>query len=142
VGAVAAGVGVQAQKRISDPAWQSVADANYRFENRTVTTSLSGEYGGALPAGATVDVRATGRKIAVANGAVTVTDPTKPDEESARTTLNPTTSVVGSSTGYTAVALNGVCHAQTSDYADAGDSDASPGDLVSSTSIFTVSYGT
>ena len=66
--------------RVNGGTWQSVDAANYRFEGTTVDVYLSDAYGGELPSGATAEVRTTARKISVANGQVTVTDPTAPGE--------------------------------------------------------------
>jgi len=67
--------------QINESGWSSVSSANYRLDGTTLDVFVSDEHGGSLPSGATVDVRATGRKISVANGTVTVTDPTKPGED-------------------------------------------------------------
>jgi hypothetical protein len=64
--------------RINGDQWQSVAPTDRRFSGTTATAYLSQSNGGPLPAGATVEVRATGRKVNVENGAVEITDPTKP----------------------------------------------------------------
>jgi len=67
--------------RIDGGTWQSVSAQNYRLDGTTLDVYLSDAYGGDIPSGSTVDVRATGRRIDVANGAVTVTEATAPGDE-------------------------------------------------------------
>ncbi|WP_155118390.1 hypothetical protein [Halorubrum sp. BV1] len=75
-------VGVKnVEYQIDGGGWQRVGADNYRFDGTTVDIYVSDAVGGAVPAGSTVDVRATGRKMSVGNGAVTITDPTAPHEE-------------------------------------------------------------
>ncbi|WP_136688655.1 FUSC family protein [Halorhabdus amylolytica] len=66
--------------RVDGGEWGSVAAENLRFNGTTVDVYLSDEFGEELPSGATVDVEAVGRKIEVAHGEVTITDPSKPGE--------------------------------------------------------------
>ena len=66
--------------RVDGGTWSRVAPANYRLNGTTLDVYLDDATGG-VKAGQTVDVRATGRKISVDNGQVTVTDPTAPGEE-------------------------------------------------------------
>ena len=75
-------VGVKnVEYQIDGGGWQQVGSDNYRFDGTTVDIYMSDAAGGTVPAGSTVDVRATGRKMSVGNGAVTITDPTAPHEE-------------------------------------------------------------
>lgn len=67
--------------RVNGGDWQAVPAAHYRFHNTTLDAYVADAYEAQIPAGATVDVRATGRKIDVQNGAVTITDPSKPGED-------------------------------------------------------------
>ncbi|RLM89571.1 hypothetical protein D3D02_06725 [Halobellus sp. Atlit-38R] len=67
--------------RIDGGTWQSVSAQHYRLDGTTLDVYLSDAYGGDIPSGSTVDVRATGRRIDVANGAVTVTEATAPGDE-------------------------------------------------------------
>ena len=74
-------VGVKnVEYRVDGGSWDRVAPANYRLDGTTLDVYLDDATGG-VSAGQTVDVRATGRKISVDNGKVTVTDPTAPGEE-------------------------------------------------------------
>ncbi|TKX82054.1 hypothetical protein EXE53_00120 [Halorubrum sp. SD626R] len=75
-------VGVKnVEYKIDGGSWERVGADNYRFDGTTVDVYVSDAVGGSVPAGSTVDVRATGRKMSVGNGAVTITDPTAPHEE-------------------------------------------------------------
>ncbi|WP_143415370.1 hypothetical protein [Halorubrum sp. SD612] len=75
-------VGVKnVEYQIGGGGWERVGADNYRFDGTTVDVYVSDAVGGTVPAGSTVDVRATGRKMSVGNGAVTITDPTAPHEE-------------------------------------------------------------
>jgi hypothetical protein len=75
-------VGVKnVEYQIDGGGWERVGADNYRFNGTTVDVYVSDAVGGTVPAGSTVDVRATGRKMSVGNGAVTITDPTAPHEE-------------------------------------------------------------
>lgn len=67
--------------RINGGEWQPIEPTDRRFSNATATAYLSRANDGSFPAGATVEVRATGRKVNVENGAVKITDPTKPGEQ-------------------------------------------------------------
>lgn len=74
-------VGVKnVEYRVDGGSWSRVAPANYRLDGTTLDVHLDDATGG-VSAGQTVGVRATGRKISVDNGKVTVTDPTAPGEE-------------------------------------------------------------
>jgi hypothetical protein len=75
-------VGIKSTEyRVNGGNWQTLTAENYRFEDTTMTAYLADAYGSELPSGATVELRATARKISVNDGAVTVTDPTAPGEE-------------------------------------------------------------
>ncbi|TKX78815.1 hypothetical protein EXE53_19210 [Halorubrum sp. SD626R] len=75
-------VGVKnVEYQIDDGGWERVSADNYRFDGTTVDIYVGDAVGGSVPAGSTVDVRATGRKMSVGNGEVTITDPTAPHEE-------------------------------------------------------------
>lgn len=74
-------VGVKnVEYRVDGGSWSAVASENYRFSGTTLDVYLDDATGG-VDAGQTVEVRATGRKISVDNGAVSVTDPTAPGED-------------------------------------------------------------
>lgn len=55
--------------------WSTVASSNYQLDGTTLTVDLDGELG-TIQSGETVEVRASGSKVVVYNGAITVTDPT------------------------------------------------------------------
>ncbi len=75
-------VGVkQFEYRINDGQWKPVEPTDRRFSNATATAYISQADGGPLPAGATVEIRAKARKVNVENGAVKITDATKPGEQ-------------------------------------------------------------
>lgn len=59
------------EKRVNGSAWQTVAAENITMDGTTLHVEL-----GDVSAGATVDVRTTGRKIKVVNGSLTVERPT------------------------------------------------------------------
>lgn len=67
--------------RINSGSWESLADSEYTFDGAEITADISAAYGGQLPEDSTVDVRSTGRKIEVRNGAISVTDATAPGDE-------------------------------------------------------------
>jgi hypothetical protein len=69
------------QYRLDGGSWQSMSDADYQFNGSEITADISAAEGGELPEDTTVDVRATGRKIEVDNGAVQVTEATAPGDE-------------------------------------------------------------
>lgn len=61
--------------------WSSMASSNYVLDGTTLQANLSDAYGGELPAGTTMEVRANASKIEVINGSVTVTQATTVDNE-------------------------------------------------------------
>lgn len=67
--------------RVNGGDWSPVPPSHYRFESTTLDVHVADAYEAQIPSGATVDVRAAGRKIDVSNGEVTITDPSKPGEE-------------------------------------------------------------
>ncbi|MFD1634634.1 hypothetical protein ACOZ4L_02750 [Haloplanus ruber] len=68
--------------RLNSGSWTAVSAENYRVrDNTTLVAYLSDASGGSLSAGDTIEVRATARKIEVANGNVSVVDVTKPGGE-------------------------------------------------------------
>ena len=67
--------------RVDGGSWQTVDPADYRLDGTELTVYLADANGGSIPAGATVDLRTRGRSVETQNGAITVTDPTRPDEE-------------------------------------------------------------
>ncbi|WP_139175874.1 hypothetical protein [Halobellus clavatus] len=65
---------------INDGSWSSVPDSRYSWSNNTLVVDLKdGDTDGDVDAGTKIEVRTEGRMVDVANGAISVPEPTDPD---------------------------------------------------------------
>jgi hypothetical protein len=66
--------------RINNGSWAALEDSEYEISQSKLTADIGQAYGD-LNAGDTAAIRATGRKVEVQNGGITVTESTPPDED-------------------------------------------------------------
>lgn len=62
--------------RYNGTSWSSMSSSNYALNGTELTADLSAAYGGDIPAGTTVEVRANASKVEPINGSVTIVEAT------------------------------------------------------------------
>jgi len=96
--------------------WSTVSQANYVLDGAELQANLSDAYGGQIPAGTTVEVRAAGSKVNVLNGSITVLDATPANQ-----TLDTKISVDSADSEFAIETSDSRIHYTANESADAGD---------------------